>query len=448
MTKFFQPLLLMIVAVTLSACVTQNFEKDVPVVENHSSMNEMAMTRISLGLGYLKMGNNAQAKFNLEKAKKFSPGAVEVYTAFAHYYETVEEPELTVAAYEKALSLSADDANTLNNYGVYLCRQEQYEAGEQQLLKAIAVPSYVLVSESYENLASCQLKANDFDKAQLYLGKSIMHSPNRASALFQMARLEYARGNYKKSRTYIQRNQKSTRRFNTESLTLAVKIYQKLGNQKSAKNYGSMLVKMFPQSWDAKQYILNGLDHTELDDLAEKYQQFKSKNTANNKPKKRMVVLSPNKKPVVVEASELKQEVNSKTPEQETKDFKVANNSAVANENTEQESIEQENKAQQGVEEKNTDGKSIAEIDDKLALETKSKSEEASLVTKVDTVKKKKQKLVHKVVKGDTLFNLSAKYNIRLKSLKRWNHLKGRARLFIGDQIYLFDPVAAVTNNE
>ena len=294
MVKFVQKVVVLTTGILLSACVTQNFDKDTPVVEQNASNKELAMTRVSLGLGYLKMGNTTQAKFNLEKAKKFGPNLVAVYTAFAHYYETVDEPELTIKSYEKALSIQSDDANTLNNYGVFLCRQERYEAAEKQFLKAIAIPSYLLVSESYENLASCQLKADNFDKAEQYLSKSITHSPNRGSALFQMVRLEYAMGNYKKARRYTQKFEKVTRRFKPESLALALKVYEQLGNQKTARNYGTMLVNMYPESWEAKQYVLNGLDRIEADDLAEQYREIQNKNNGN-KPKKRVIVLSPNK---------------------------------------------------------------------------------------------------------------------------------------------------------
>ena len=119
---------------TLTACVTQNYgnDKDTPLIENESSNNEIAMTRISLGLGYLKMGNTQQAKLNLEKAKRFSPNLVQVHTAFAHYYDTVGEPDLATQAYEHALSINSQDADTLNNYGVFLCRNEKYAAAENK----------------------------------------------------------------------------------------------------------------------------------------------------------------------------------------------------------------------------------------------------------------------------------------------------------------------------
>ena len=179
--------------IVITGCVTQNYENDknTPVIENESTNNEIAMTRISLGLGYLKMGNTTQAKLNLEKAKRFAPKLVQVHTAFAHYFDSVGEPEQAIASYETALSIKSDDADTLNNYGVFLCKQERYQDAEKQILKAIAQPSYILVSQSYENLALCQLKAKQFNKAELYFDKAILHSPSSASSLLHMVRLQY-----------------------------------------------------------------------------------------------------------------------------------------------------------------------------------------------------------------------------------------------------------------
>lgn len=301
----------------LSGCVTQNFENDEPVVENQANKDDMAATRISLGLGYLKMGNMPQAKLNLEKAKRFAPDMVQVYTAFAHYYETVGEFELTEESYEKALSLKSDDGDTLNNYGVFLCRQDKIEQAEQQFLKAIAVPSYLLVAQSYQNLSACFLQEDDFDKAEQYLEKAILHSPNSSAALFQMVRLQYAKGSYARAKYFQQKFEKNTRRFSAESLALAYKVNIKLANPRVAKNYGTMLVKMFPQSWEAKQYLLNELELIDADNLAKRYQLTQHKTRANSGSKKRVVKLSPNRKAPIT-SSKKKQTTLAKTNTQAT----------------------------------------------------------------------------------------------------------------------------------
>lgn len=486
MIKFVQQLVVVASMLLLSSCVTQNFEKDNQIIENSASNNELAMTRISLGLGYLKMGNNTQAKFNLEKAKKFAPNLSEVYTAFAHYYETVEEPELTVASYEKSLSIKADDANTLNNYGVYLCRQEQYLEAEVQFLKAITIPSYLLVSESYENLALCQLKAEHFDKAEMYLSKAIIHSPSRSSALFQMVRLQYAMGNYIKAREYERKFEKATNRFTTESLALAMKVYQKLGDHKTAKNYGSMLVKMYPNSWESQQYILNGLERIDADVLAEQYQ--KKSYELGKQHKKRVVVLSPNKnndnfvqsknvsnklpvdiplpvdKKVVMQAPVVIAEVDEPLENiNNSVDENVTDSSISLPKEVESELISTDILpilvAEQEVVTAIDDNGEIPEDEggtEALAIDSENvnnatfpQSNESIEQSKMISSEAETIEIpVHKVVKGENLYGISVKYNILLNTLKKWNKLDESSKIKIGDKLFLAEPVQVVSDNE
>ncbi len=436
----------------LSACVTQNYgnDKDTPIIENEASNNEIAMTRISLGLGYLKMGNTQQAKLNLEKAKRFSPNLVQVYTAFAHYYETVDEATLTIEAYEKALALDSQDADTLNNYGVFLCRQEQYAAAEQKMLKAIAVPSYILVAQSYENLALCQLKALQFAKAEHYLEKAIAHSPNRASSLLQMMQLLYAKSDYKLAQTYLYRYEKATRRITANALALAFKIFQKQGSTSTAKSYGNMLVKMFPHSFEAKQYILNELYYIEADKLAEAYQA--SLNTGNSaKKKKRVVVLSPKKSTVKNSAS---LSVNGLKP--------MMANSVMSTAEQERKQDKSVLDKQQLAHQKNLVSKASANslAVNKPSAVMRSKNTVSTVTvnktaddSEAETKMSAKNKPVvlaslpvHIVKKGDNLFSISKQYNILMKSIVRWNKLRSPYILIISDVLYLADPQSAAAH--
>ena len=365
----FKPVIVTFAALTalsvLPGCVTQEYAGDnTPVVQNDSTNDDIALTRISLALGYLKMGNTTQAKSNLEKAKRFAPKLVQVHTAFAHYYETVGEDELAIAAYEQALSLDADDADTLNNYGVFLCRKDRLEQAEIQFLKAIAVPSYLKVAQSYENLALCHLKVNNFEQAEQFLEKAIQHNPSRAAVVLEMVRLQYAKTDYLQAQAYLQKFEKAVRRFSAEALALAYKVYQKQGKRSIANNYAVMLVKMFPGSWQAKQYLLNELAQIPADELALRYQKSEQ---GQADAKKRVVVLSPNKKPSGVKAG-------------------------------------------------------------------KENSELASQPQKSITIP------VHVVESGDSLFSISKKYNIFMRSIMRWNNLKESSILRIGDVIYLSNP--------
>ncbi|NQZ86738.1 MAG: type IV pilus biogenesis/stability protein PilW [Colwellia sp.] len=382
MPRFFITNVIVLLTV-LSGCVTQSFENDsdIPVVESESSKNDMAMTRITLGLGYLNMGNTTQAKLNLEKARRFSPNLSEVYTAFAHYYDVVGESKLATNSYEKALSIDPNNPDTLNNYGVFLCRNEKYEAAEKYTLKAIEIPAYLMVSQSYENLALCQLKTENFAKAEKYFKKSIQHSPNRASVLLQMVRLQYALADYKTAQKYLQRYEKATRRFSPEALALAYKVFEKQRNRRIAKNYAGMLLKMFPNSYEAKQYIINELEHIEADDLAKVYQ-GSHLDTLPSSPTKRVVVLSP------------------KNPR---KILYVA-------------------------------------TDEKESLAERSVVKTVAVESNQSKFKQAIDRQIHLVQSGDSLFSISTQYNIHMYRLESWNNIFRDNVLSLGQKLYVSSP--------
>ena len=450
-----------VLSVPLSSCVTQQFENDeTPVVRNQANKDDMAATRVSLGLGYLRMGNMSQAKQNLEKAKKFAPEMVQVYTAFAHYYETVGENKLAIASFEEALSIKSDDADTLNNYGVFLCRQDQTKAAEKQFLKAIAVPSYILVAKSYENLSSCFLQKNNFIKAEVYLHKAVMHSPGNSSTLLQMVRLQYAMGEYTQAKSYQQRFEKVTRRFSPQSLALAYKVYFKLGQRRTAKNYGIMLVKMYPQSWEAQQYLLNELELIEADSLAKRYK-LTQISGVGTKSKKRVVKLSPKKallsnavnssnlvEPLVVKPKELKAATVTSLTTINTgiaRSSKSAATSSVIN--SALTIVSDETVSPVSEQKKITNSKLFANPNDqdkRVVVLVAPKVKELLTIDSAQAQQGKgvsnKKAEIHIVTKGDNLFGISIKYNIKIRALRRWNNLDSNNKILINDKLHLTAP--------
>ncbi|PCI61852.1 MAG: type IV pilus biogenesis/stability protein PilW [Gammaproteobacteria bacterium] len=535
MVKFFSKnsakiLAVVLINTLLSACVTQQYKDDnTLVITNQANNKEIAMTRIQLGLGYLNIGNTTQAKLNLEKAKRSAPNLVQVHTAFAHYYDRVGEVDLAISSYEKALSLQPDDADTLNNYGVFLCRQGRTDEAEKQLLKAIAIPTYLLVSKSYNNIALCQLKNKNFEKAEQYLKKSIEHNPNNVAALVNMAQLQYAKRDYNKAVQNIKRFEKATRRFQPQPLALAFKVYKKQGKHKIANNYAAMLVKMFPQSYLTKQYLVNELSHIEADTWAEQYQlSIKTHTLTTGHKKKRVIKLSPHKpmiafkktpvKAVPVEEIARKEAVSKEVVNQTTSlvaadqtteevpAIKTSNNKVVVKKVTDTRAT---NAADQTTEEvpaiKTSNNKVVVKkvtdtratnADDQTteevpAIKTSNNKvvvkkvtdtratkiaaiqmppvtakENTSVVVIVEEsqhevsqdkvnkavkqqVNKEQQSLtlpVHVIGSGESLFFVSKKYNIKMPSLKRWNHLKKNPVLHVGDVIYLSDPKKSVAS--
>ena len=427
---------------SLSACVTQNFAEEKPVVERDYSDTQIARTRISLALGYLQMGNMTQAKYNLEKAKQFSPDLPDVYTAFAHYYETVGEFEQTEEAYLQALSLADDNADTLNNFGVFLCRQGRVDEAETHFMRAIEVPTYVNVSATYENIALCHLKEGNFDKAEKALNRSVLHSPNSASSLLQMAQIQYAKGQYKKSSDYLGRFELATRRFTPQAIALAYKVNKKMGNKEVADSYGTMLLKMFPDSQQAQAFIDNGLVQIEADNLAMEYRKYRLIKSG----------VKINKKPIVVtrKGSSQNEAFKQTPPTMLATDNKLVADATIAKQTGQSiASNSQIDKQSKPVAASNTttptttQNKPVsapaANVASNVTTTQSPAKQLASVKPALPSVNAVVDYPVHVVEKGENLYQVSLKYNIMISSLRRWNDLKEET-IHVGQVLRLTKP--------
>lgn len=421
--KFVNIAVVIVIAVSLSACVTKKYsDKDKQVVERDFSSQEKALTRITLGLGYLNMGNTSQAKLNLERAKQFAPKMVDVYTAFAHYFEVVGEVEQAINSYETALSLDQNNADALNNYGVFLCRQNQVEKAEQQWLKAIAVPEYLKVSESYENIALCQLDSNQFEKAEISFTKALDHSPQSSSILYRLAQLYYAKREYAKTLNMVSHYERATRKFQPEVLALAYKTHVNLNNSVEAGNYANMLVKMFPKSDETKAFITNQLRNIPADELAKRYREYTFANNLQSPEnrqlnQKKVIKFSPKSNAITTETT------STKPPMQVTtvvaSEDKLSEPSKTGTEPAISQDIEQ-----------------VKQMPSVIAPSTQEQQISAN-GGKMLTIP------VHVMQKGESLFTVSRQYNITMKALQRWNSIRQPNKLKLGQVIYLADPKKA-----
>ncbi|MDQ2045988.1 type IV pilus biogenesis/stability protein PilW [Pseudoalteromonas sp. 20-92] len=269
-------LALTISALALSGCVTENSYNgsDKPVVENKINNIGAARTRIALALQYLNTGNNSQAKYNLERAAEFAPNLPEVHYSLAYYYQQVGENTLADKAYQKALAIKPDDPNTLNNYGVFLCGINEYDRATDQFLKAIEIPSYIRVAESYENLALCAIEFNDFDNAESYFKQAMNHSSQRTSTLISLAALFYAKSDLHKASELLKRYD-DTGKVSSRALMLNYLIKNRMGKIEDAEKIATTISQTYPTSNEAYVIREQKVRLSEFEILREKYRKAK-----------------------------------------------------------------------------------------------------------------------------------------------------------------------------
>ncbi|MEZ9590162.1 type IV pilus biogenesis/stability protein PilW [Vibrio breoganii] len=163
-----------------------------------------ADARIELGINYLALGHNVRAKQNLELAHRYAPNYVRASSAIAYYYQQVAEPELADIWYKKALAESPTSGDVLNDYGVFLCRRQEYTLAQRQFERAIQQSDYDYVSASYENAGLCATMQGNLRLAETYFLKSLEHEPSRFRSSIELVKLSVHFGAFSEAQQRLQ----------------------------------------------------------------------------------------------------------------------------------------------------------------------------------------------------------------------------------------------------
>ncbi|WP_256096773.1 type IV pilus biogenesis/stability protein PilW [Pseudoalteromonas luteoviolacea] len=477
----------------LSGCVTETryANSNKPVVQKKTDNQDAAKTRIALALQYLGAGNNTQAKYNLDRALKLAPKLPESHYALAYYFEQVGENEKAESAYIQALKFGPNDPNTRNNYGTFLCRIGEYDKATEQFFKAIDIPSYLRVAESYENLALCALRQDNFDLALDYLKRALDHNSQRQSVLILTASIFYAKSELHKAedvlKLYANKGFVSARGMLLEHL-----LVSRMGRLQYAQELETLLLQTYPKSVEAQLVLNNTLHLSEFEQLKEQFRtsqldkitsadgtravanpQIKIKRKTSNRQTN--PITAPVQKPSQVELGASRSLISTATSQKVTNDTSVQ---PVAKVYTEQDvqnetdafitdspeprrvqfakpaqvqmkqaseplqqtvnfATETSNQRAEQVVFHRTDPNDIVFTPESSAVPTVAFAGQGKMLNEEIRIPEVPS---HSIEMGENLFSLSVKYNIKLEKLLKWNALKKSDRLSIGQVVYLNDP--------
>ncbi len=247
--------------VLLSACTTTSSSFTTPYATKDSTnvgsdydLEKAAATRLTLGLRYLAQGDFEKAKFNLDKALAHYPKSEEVQRGIAWYYEKVNEDKLAEEHYRKALSINVKNPSLLNQYGVFLCRKGRLNESLEMFQASIDIPSNKDVSGTYENAATCNMMGGNTEAAEGNYRKALNHNPEQRDSLLGMARIEYSKGRFERTRAYLSRYE-AVAKHKPRSLWLALRNESKLGNMDAAASYAIKLEQLFPDAKETALYL-------------------------------------------------------------------------------------------------------------------------------------------------------------------------------------------------
>jgi type IV pilus assembly protein PilF len=421
-------------SIQLAACVTETTvvgsDRQIrPKVDQ----KEAARTRIALGINYLQRGDNAQAKFNLEKAKSLAPELAEVHNAMAYYYQQVAEFEAAEHSYKTAIDLEPNNADSYNNYGAFLCQRGKYQQAEQLLLQAISRPGYIRAADSYENIALCRLEQKDFVQAKAYLDLSIKHNASRPSALFNLASVNYAMADLAAAQVLLDRMQ-SASQISPRSVLLGYQIAQEQQDYSRMQSAEQLLLTTYPQSQESLLLSQGKLTESEFSQLRQDYKQQLLRQPAEQvkagagQPKIKIT----RKKAPVTGATESKVLPATLAAQMQSRAKTVAVQHQV-----------QQDESLYGIAERYS--VTISDIISWNSLRDNQPIVKGQILWIGQQAHRQIEPQIevperYQIQDGDTLFRISMRYRVKLTSLLQWNNLTEQSPIRAGQFIYLKDP--------
>lgn len=237
----------LIALVFLTACATRQSNMD------ESNQRERARIHTELGAGYYSKRNIPVALEEFTEATKIDPTYAMAYTGLGLVYAELREDAKAEKNFRRALELNPGSSEAHNNYGTFLCSRDRIDESIEQFLEAVKNPLYATPDAAYLNAGVCALKKKDVANAEIYLKKALQIQPLLHPAAYQLASIQYGKGDYQDARNYLRyalANQPSP-----ETLWLAILVERKLGGRDAEASYALELRRKYPQSAEARALI-------------------------------------------------------------------------------------------------------------------------------------------------------------------------------------------------
>ena len=253
-------------ATLLAACQTQTRVsaptelRDRLTASDEAEPQKRARARMDLASAYFSRGQMTTALDEIKLAIAADPQYGQAFNLRGLIYANLGDAPLAEDSFKRALQLDPRDADTMHNYGWFLCQQNRYAESNAQFTQALAVPQYRGVARTLMAHGVCQARAGKLDDAEASLSRAYELDPSSPFTATNLAEVLYRRGELERARFYIRRVNAQADVANAQTLWLAARIEMKLGNRQGASEFGTQLRNRFPDSREARAYARSDFD--------------------------------------------------------------------------------------------------------------------------------------------------------------------------------------------
>ena len=251
-------LLVAALAVWLAGCAASSSSretmpdgKDLVTASDESEGSKRAHVRMELAAGYYGRGQMTIALDQVKLAIIADPTLAEAYNMRGLIYANLGDDKLAEESFQRALQLAPRDADSMQNFGYFLCQRKRYPEATAMFDQALAVPRYRDSARTWLTKGVCQAFAGQLAESEASLVRAYEIDPANPSISVNLSEVLYRRADYERARFYIRRVNGMPALQGPQTLWLAARIEQRLGNRTGAQAFGDELRRRFPDSNEA-----------------------------------------------------------------------------------------------------------------------------------------------------------------------------------------------------
>jgi type IV pilus assembly protein PilF len=233
---------------------TSSETRDHITASDESEALRRSRVRMELAAAYFGRGQLTTALDEVKLAITADPTNAAAFNLRGLIYASLGDDALAEDSFRRALQLAPRDADTMQNFGWYLCQKRRYAEADTMFQQALEVPQYRDSPRTLLTRGVCQARAGQLQQAEESLMRSYAIDPANPATSVNLTEVLYRRGEYERARFHIRRLNSNTDLANAETLWLAARIEKRLGNVQGVQDFGTQLRSRFPQSRQASAF--------------------------------------------------------------------------------------------------------------------------------------------------------------------------------------------------
>ena len=224
-------------------------------VYNETALASRARSHTDLGAAYYQQGKLEIALDEFNRAVEIDPTYSQAHNGLGLVYAALNEDAKADASFKRAIQVQPGSSEAHNNYGSFLCAHKRYDESITQFLEAVKNPLYSTPNLAYANAGICSVRKNDTKNAEVYLNKALQIEPLTYSAAYQLADIQFKRGDVTTAQKTLQNALIGSP--SPETLWLGIRIARVQGDKDAEASYALQLRQQYPNA-EQTRLLLSG----------------------------------------------------------------------------------------------------------------------------------------------------------------------------------------------